>query len=103
MIHHSVLVQEDQHSRQVATSAMQALVPAWLGAGRPAQGLWEAIVKALPKVAAPRRLHLLSSLLAAMPQVRFLLFFDGLLSLLPVKVEDWCVSDPSDDKNDDES
>lgn len=68
VIQRTVVVQEDMHSMQVATLAMTALVPAWLKAGCQSKDMWQIIVDALPRVTPSRRLSLLSSLLAAMPE-----------------------------------
>ena len=61
---------DDQHSAQVSVTAMKALVPAWLGAGRDAADLWGEVASALPEVPPHRRLALLPALMSAMPEVQ---------------------------------
>jgi len=61
---------DDRHSRAVAAAALAAVAPTWLAAGRGARGLWSVAVGALPTVPPHRRLMLLGSLLAALPEVR---------------------------------
>jgi hypothetical protein len=60
---------DDRHSRAVASAALAAVAPTWLAAGRGARELWAAAVAALPSVPPHRRLVLLGSLLAALPEV----------------------------------
>jgi hypothetical protein len=53
----------------VASTTLLALVPAWLAAGRGSEELWGSLLAALPGLPAHRRLGLLESLLAALPEV----------------------------------
>jgi hypothetical protein len=57
----------DSYSAQVATTALTAVVPAWLAAGRDPSELLRSITDALPGVPAHRRLPLLATMVAAMP------------------------------------
>jgi len=66
---------------QVAAQALQAILPAWTGAGKSLQQLAEAVVAALPRVSPHRRLPLLSGLVAALPEV------DGLCSVLALLLD----------------
>ena len=68
LLHQTASIQDDQHSRSVAATALAAVVPAWLSAGKDVAALWSTVVEALPEVPAHRRLGLLSSLMHAMPQ-----------------------------------
>lgn len=70
VIQHSAALQADVHSQAVATTTLAALVPAWLAAGRGSEELWGSLLAALSGLPAHRRLGLLDSLLAALPEVR---------------------------------
>lgn len=87
VIQHSAALQADAHSQAVATSTLSALVPAWLAAGRGSEELWGSLLGALPGLPAHRRLGLLESLLAALPQVRGLWL--GVFVLVSVFVSVW--------------
>lgn len=69
VIQHSAALQADAHSQAVASTTLAALVPAWLAAGRGSEELWGSLLAALPGLPAHRRLGLLESLLAALPEV----------------------------------
>lgn len=69
VIQRSAALQADAHSQAVATTTLGALVPAWLAAGRGSEELWGSLLAALPGLPAHRRLGLLESLLAALPEV----------------------------------
>lgn len=69
LVNQSAAVQEDQYSQRVATTALHAVVPAWLAAGKELAELWAVVVAALDTVPAHRRLSLLTALLVATPQV----------------------------------
>lgn len=43
VINRSSAVQDDQHSMRVSATAMAALVPAWLKAGRDSVALWQEV------------------------------------------------------------
>ncbi len=62
--------QDDEHSRAVAATALAAVVPAWVAAGRRPAELWEQVAAALPPLPPRRRLAVLVALLDALPQVR---------------------------------
>jgi U3 small nucleolar RNA-associated protein 10 len=62
---------DDRHSRAVAAAALAAVAPTWLAAGRSVRELWSVAVASLPTVPPHRRLMLLGSLLAALPEVSF--------------------------------
>lgn len=66
---------------QVAAQALQAILPAWTGAGKSLQQLSEAVVAALPRVSPHRRLPLLSGLVSALPEV------EGLCSVLALLLD----------------
>jgi len=68
----SAAAQDDGRSAALAGAALAALAPAWLGAGRPARDLAAAVVAALPRAPAHRRLPLLAALLPCLPRVRAL-------------------------------
>lgn len=68
-------------SPQVASQALQAILPAWTGAGKSLQQLAEAVVAALPRISPHRRLPLLAALVSALPEV------DGLCSVLALLLE----------------
>lgn len=53
----------------MAAAALAAVAPTWLAAGRSVRELWAVAVAALPSVPPHRRLMLLGSLLAALPEV----------------------------------
>ena len=65
----------------MASQALQAILPAWTGAGKSLQQLAEAVVAALPRVSPHRRLPLLAALVSALPEV------DGLCSVLALLLE----------------
>ena len=65
---------DDRHSRAVAAAALASVAPTWLAAGRSVRELWSVAVASLPSVPAHRRLMLLSSLLAALPEVSFFFY-----------------------------
>lgn len=65
----------------MATQALQAILPAWTGAGKSLQQLSEAVVAALPRVSPHRRLPLLSGLVSALPEV------EGLCSVLALLLD----------------
>jgi hypothetical protein len=60
---------EDVHSTEVATDALLSVLPACLEAGRPAAEAVAAVVEAALRLPPHRRLPLLTSLHAALPQV----------------------------------
>jgi hypothetical protein len=69
LIQHSAATTDDSHSQAAAASALAAVVPAWVAAGRDAAELWASLVGALGAVRPHRRLALLATLLRALPQV----------------------------------
>ncbi|PRW61623.1 hypothetical protein C2E21_0211 [Chlorella sorokiniana] len=77
----SAALQQDEHSERVAAQALQAILPAWTGAGKSLQQLAEAVVGALPRVSPHRRLPLLAGLVSALPEV------DGLCSVLALLLD----------------
>ncbi|KIY92997.1 hypothetical protein MNEG_14966 [Monoraphidium neglectum] len=68
LIQHSAATTDDSHSQAAAASALAAVVPAWVAAGRDAAELWASLVGALGAVRPHRRLALLATLLRALPQ-----------------------------------
>ncbi len=62
----------DTYSAQVATTALTAVVPAWLAAQRDPAELVRSVTDSLPGVPAHRRLPLLSTLVGAMPAAQAL-------------------------------
>lgn len=70
MVHQSAALADDEHSRAVGATALSAVVPAWVGAGRRPAALWEQVVGSLPGLPPHRRLDLLLALMRALPQVR---------------------------------
>ncbi|KAG2446493.1 hypothetical protein HYH02_008484 [Chlamydomonas schloesseri] len=81
VVHQSAALADDEHSRAVGATALSAVVPAWVGAGRRPAALWEQVVGALPGLPPHRRLDLLLALMRALPQVEQGLS-DGLLVML---------------------
>lgn len=68
-------------SPQVASQALQAILPAWTAAGKSLGQLAEAVVGALPRVSPHRRLPLLGALVGALPPV------EGLCSVLALLLD----------------
>eukprot|EP00775_Hariotina_reticulata_P011838 gene11838-11982_t len=68
VVQQSAALQEDSHSKAVASATLAALVPAWLASGKGSQELWTSLIDALPGLPALCRLALLSALLAALPE-----------------------------------
>jgi len=68
IVHRSSATTDDTYSHRVGLTALSAVVPAWLEAGKGLQDLWASVVDALPSLPAHRRLGLLSALLQASPQ-----------------------------------
>ncbi|KAG2433890.1 hypothetical protein HXX76_008243 [Chlamydomonas incerta] len=81
VVHQSAALADDEHSRAVGATALSAVVPAWVGAGRRPAALWEQVVGSLPGLPPHRRLDLLLALMRALPQVEQGLS-DGLLVML---------------------
>ncbi len=69
IVQRSSAATDDTYSHRMGLTALAAVVPAWLAAGKGLQELWACVVGALPGLPAHRRL----SLLAALLQVRVLL------------------------------
>lgn len=65
IVNQSIATAEDQHTQNVATTVLAAVVPAWSAAGKDLSALWTVIVDALPSIPAHRRLGLMNSLLFA--------------------------------------
>eukprot|EP00798_Chlamydomonas_sp_ICE-L_P013555 gene13555-19426_t len=78
LLNQTSAVQEDQHSRAVVATALAAVVPAWIQAGKDVAELWEPVVEALPGVPAHRRMILLSSEQKALPSVLRLLLLKSI-------------------------
>ncbi len=65
LAHASATHADDAHSLEVATTAVQSVVPAWLSSGQPPHQLWRAAAPSLAAMAPHRRLALLSAMLTA--------------------------------------
>ncbi|KAF5840503.1 hypothetical protein DUNSADRAFT_16594, partial [Dunaliella salina] len=63
IVHRSSATTDDSYSHRVGLTALSAVVPAWLEAGKDLQDLWASVVDALPSLPAHRRLGLLTALL----------------------------------------
>lgn len=70
IVHQSAALQDDEHSRAVASTTLMAVVPAWVASGRGTRVLWEQVVASLHGLPLHRRFGLLHALLGALPQVR---------------------------------
>ncbi|GLC34752.1 hypothetical protein PLESTB_001159600 [Pleodorina starrii] len=81
VVNQSAALQDDEHSRAIGATALAAVVPAWVGAGRRPAALWEQVVSSLPSLPGHRRLEVLLALMRALPEVEEGLS-DGLLVLL---------------------
>jgi hypothetical protein len=66
LVHHTSAMYSDSYSAQVATTALSAVVPAWLAAGRDPAQLFSSVTSSLGQVPPHRRLPLLSTMVSAM-------------------------------------
>lgn len=63
LVRESAGAADDDHSQQVATTALASVVPTWVDSGRDVTLLWKTVTDALPALPAHRRVPLLATLL----------------------------------------